>query len=88
MDGRGRIHHDPLYVAPACAVTPVAATTVLWCAFRLHGLGAVSVASVRVAVAATSTHHPGMTDADDVWRPRRRVGPRRENRWRGRDGRF
>lgn len=60
MNVHGRIHHDPLYVALACAVALVAATTALWCASRLRGLRAISAASVVMAVTATSMHYTGM----------------------------
>ncbi|WP_150251754.1 MHYT domain-containing protein [Nocardiopsis deserti] len=60
MNVHGEIHHDPLYVALACAVALVAATASLWFASRLRGLPAISAASVAMAVAVTTMHYTGM----------------------------
>lgn len=61
MNVHGEIHHDPLYVALACAVALVAATASLWFASRLRGFPAIAAASVAMAVAVTTMHYTGMT---------------------------
>ncbi len=60
MNVHGEIHHDPLYVALACAVALVAATASLWFASRLRGFPAITAASVAMAVAVTTMHYTGM----------------------------
>lgn len=60
MNVHGEIHHDPLYVALACAIALVAATVSLWFASRLRGFAAITAASVAMAVAVTTMHYTGM----------------------------
>ncbi|OOC55589.1 MULTISPECIES: MHYT domain-containing protein [Nocardiopsis] len=60
MNVHGDIHHDPLYVALACAIALVAAATALWFASRLRGHVAVAGASVVMAVAVSTMHYTGM----------------------------
>ncbi|WP_150236835.1 MHYT domain-containing protein [Nocardiopsis quinghaiensis] len=60
MNVHGDIHHEPLYIALACAVALVAATLSLWFASRLRGHAAIGAASVVMAVAVTTMHYTGM----------------------------
>ncbi|WP_017571218.1 MHYT domain-containing protein [Nocardiopsis halotolerans] len=60
MNMHGETHHDPLYVALACAIGLVAATVALWFASRLRGFVAITTASVAMGVAVTSMHYTAM----------------------------
>ena len=58
----GELHHDPLYVALAGAITVVGATVALWFSLRLKGVPAVLVASLIMGAAVTGMRYTGMID--------------------------
>jgi NO-binding membrane sensor protein with MHYT domain len=60
MSLHGDLHHDPVYIAAACAIALVAATVAMWFSARLRGMPVIVAASLVMAVAVTSVHYTAM----------------------------